>query len=222
MLKTRSLLQIMFLILLILPFTPFDIPAAVAQTQEVKQDVPFKEEHRIEVIDDNGGWSFKNIGEGKLWLKATMQFSSTGAATQPIFEGFYSGTVVVAGKKGFTHQMKNPVDGFQIDITSIMHEGAEIQIRKEGTLRDNLEFIQNGKVTSKYSVKDSKGASVASGTRAYTFKNGKLASIELNDQKGPSKIKLSDGGCIDVKSVKMDRNDCAKTSWIDFFYRLFK
>jgi general secretion pathway protein G len=159
----------------------------------------FEEKYRVEVTDGSqGSWNFKNLGER---IELLMEMNSSNGKL--VFLGFHAGTAVVAGKDGFSNRMQNERNGFRISIENRFQEGAEVLIREEGKLDKNLSYIKNGKISSVYSVHNPDGEISASGTRFFLFKDGKLKSFSLSEQKGPTKINLENGKYVDVKELTM-------------------
>ena len=166
----------------------------------------FEERFRIGITEGTNGLRLQNLGSGEVELM--MEFDlSTGS---PVLKGFYHGTLIVAGKGGFTSSTKTTMDTYKISVNNTFAEGVEIQIRRDGPVYDNLEFVQNGTITSSYTITDSQGTVVSAATRNYVFKDGNVESLTISDQQGADEITLSDGQCLDVKALNMEKRACGE------------
>ena len=79
-----------------------------------------------------------------------------------------------------------------------------MQIRQEGGIDLNLEYVQKGKIIDTFTITDSKNNVISSGSRDIIFKNGRIKSIELKELKGLEKIDLPDERYIDLKSLHFE------------------
>jgi hypothetical protein len=185
----------------------FGFVAGCKQTKEEKGKVSsFEEKNRIEVTEEDNKLSFKNIGKGDGGLLVTFRLGLSGLG-EPTFKGFKEGTLVVAGKNGVTWPSQKEIirEGYRIEISKIrLEEGTEVQIRQEGGIDLNLEYVQKGKIIDTFTITDSKNNVISSGSRDIIFKNGRIKSIELKELKGLEKIDLPDERYIDLKSLHFE------------------
>ena len=177
-----------------------------AQSESVP---PFEERFRVELVYDQEAktLSFNDIGTNKLEL-ITETDPTTGKMKM---KGFYQGTLIIVGKGGFRRDAGSTQgENYQIILADDINEGTEIQIRHDGELTDNLQFIQNGSITRTYMVMNSSNGNMTNvGTANFLFKDGKVK-VEVSPVVGKNVITLSDGQCLDLAVLKVEKKACGE------------
>jgi hypothetical protein len=162
----------------------------------------FAEKSRIEVTQNaDRSWNFKNIGDSKSsGIKATMSLNG-GSLT---FAGFYAGTLVVVGDTGLTDDAEIDRAEYKIACTYSIQKGTTIEIRTEGIIVPNLEFVRDGRVVADFKVMDSAGKIVMANKRTTDFRNGKARGISFEDATKPKELTSSGGKLVDLRTMSFD------------------
>jgi len=162
----------------------------------------FVEQSRFEVTQNaDGTWNFKNIGAANsAGIKATMPLGG-GSVT---FEGFYAGTLVVVGDTGLTDNAEIDRAEYKIHCTYRIEKGTTIEIRTEGMIIPNLEFVRDGKVVADFQVMNSTGNIVMSNRRTTDFLNGRVRRVTFEDASKPQELTSSGGKVVDLRAMAFD------------------
>lgn len=162
----------------------------------------FAEKSRFEVTQNaDGTWNFKNIGAADSpGIKATMPLGG-GSVT---FDGFYAGTLVVVGDTGLTDDAEIDREEYKIQCRYSIQKGTTIEIRTEGMIIPNLEFVRDGEVVADFKVMNSAGNIVMSNRRTTDFHNGRVRGVTFEDASKPQELTSSGGKVVDLRAMAFD------------------
>ena len=162
----------------------------------------FVEKSRIEITQNaNRSLNFKNIGGNKSSGIKVMMPLGGGSQT---FGGFDAGTLVVVGGTGLIVDAGFDRAEYKIQCTYTVPKGTMIEIRTEGMIVPNLEFVRDGKVVADFTVKDSAGKVVMSNKRTTDFLSGKVREVSFEGATKPKEPASAVEKLVDLRAMSFD------------------
>jgi hypothetical protein len=163
-----------------------------------KGSAKFVEKSRIEISQNaDQTWNFKNVGGSSSGLILTMSLNGGNMSV----DGFYAGTLLVVGETGITMESSFDRDGYTVECKYNFPKATTIEVRNEGKISPNLEFVRDGDIVTDFTVRDSTNKTVVTNRREIVFSNGKVKDVFFLDERKPKKIKSATGKTIDLKNI---------------------
>lgn len=163
-----------------------------------KESAKFVEKSRIEISQNaDQSWNFKNLSGSSSGLIVSMNLKGGALSV----EGFYAGTLLIVGESGITMESSFDRGEYKIECKYNFQKATIIEVRNEGKITPNLEFVRDGNIVTDFTVKDSTNKTIVSNRRKTVISKGRVKEIFFKDETLPKKIKSATGKAIDLKNM---------------------